>query len=231
MGVLDISPATALRGWKKRGWGLWRREKNAWGYGYIFFLVKPREFSEKVPDRPDFCSAVCSQLLLSQSKTSSLAQGKTQSRLLFVVFKLECLFWPMCSLPAGTKTSMKNYFKDTFLKPTVHKSPERACDYSGNSSAHYVLNPASWGRGTIIYFLKDFEVFKYTPWLVESPKRNLICISLMLQDLMTKKCFYQDFCFDSSSFPMLFIRDSQSEYTITQRRFKRTEVKPQNKLK
>lgn len=51
-------------------------------------------------------------------------------------------FNPMCNLPAGIQTLMKNRLKETFLKPTVHTSPERTCDHSGNSSVHYALNSA-----------------------------------------------------------------------------------------
>lgn len=87
------------------------------------------------------CVLMCLQLLQLQHKIFSLAQGKTQSHLLSVVFKLECLFLPKGQFTSWNLNVHKKYFKDTFLKPTVSKSPERTCDCSGNSSVH-ILNLA-----------------------------------------------------------------------------------------
>lgn len=99
-------------------------------------------FSEKVPGHSDSCPGVCLQLLPPQNKASSFAQGETQSRLVLLFLSQNAYFNPMCSLPAGIQTFMKNRFKETFFKPTVHMSPERTCDHSGNSSVHYALNSA-----------------------------------------------------------------------------------------
>lgn len=68
-------------------------ERNMHEHVSVFSLWSNADFfSEKVPGHCDSCSGVCLQLLLPQNKTSSFAQGKTQSHLRFVVFKLECLF-------------------------------------------------------------------------------------------------------------------------------------------
>lgn len=92
--VLAVSPAIGLRGRGAGEEGVRDVEKGEecvriW---YVFSLAKPGVLSEKVPGSPDFCSAVCLQLRLPRNKTSSLAQGNIQARLLFVVFKFECLF-------------------------------------------------------------------------------------------------------------------------------------------
>lgn len=66
----------------------------------MFSLAQTQNFPLRKSSVALTCVLVCLQLLQLQHKIFSSAQGKTQSHLLSVVFKLECLF-----LPKGQFTS------------------------------------------------------------------------------------------------------------------------------